>query len=250
MSGDAAVNEVVATVLMLGVTVALMGAAFGLFMNAMPAPSDAVVADLSLSVHPGRYYWGTGDEGVALAHRGGEPLLAFRTTVHVTISGVPRSWTGDGLVDACKGGFVDGALRIGKGCNLNEFTVEVNDTVDVVIVSGTSVVALRTIHVGVPPANLVPPPPTGLRASQDGNATRLTWTAPSWSGSPIIAYNVFRGTSEGNETYLGSSRAQDWTFHDEAAEEGVTYFYRVASLNDVGQGARSAAVSFARGGGS
>lgn len=82
----------------------------------------------------------------------------------------------------------------------------------------------------------VPSAPTNLLATAAVGSVNLTWTAPSSSGgSPITAYNVYRGTSSGTETLL-SQLGVTASYSDTAVTAGTTYYYEVTAVNGVGEG--------------
>lgn len=73
--GDEAVSEVLGTILLTGITVALF-TGLGLAVLGFAGPVDAPQSSISLTVAPGAGGWGTGDEALVLRHHGGEPLFA------------------------------------------------------------------------------------------------------------------------------------------------------------------------------
>jgi fibronectin type 3 domain-containing protein len=85
------------------------------------------------------------------------------------------------------------------------------------------------------------PAEPSLSATADGSV-HLSWTVPSDGGAPITGYNVYRGTDAGGETLLGSA-GNATTYNDTAVSSGATYYYRVAAVNSVGEGALSNEVS-------
>src|SRR5947209_9010117 len=91
----------------------------------------------------------------------------------------------------------------------------------------------------------VPPPPTPPSAPQNlaatgGNAqVILTWQAPaSDGGSPIANYKIYRGTTSGGETLVATIGNQ-LSYSDTAITNGVTYYYQVSAVSNVGEGPRS-----------
>lgn len=86
----------------------------------------------------------------------------------------------------------------------------------------------------VTPAN-VPPPPGGLVAevvsTDAGSAVRLSWVAPV---APVDNYIVLRATLPGR-TGTVVANLTTTTFTDTEVERGRTYYYSVASENDVGR---------------
>ena len=79
-----------------------------------------------------------------------------------------------------------------------------------------------------------------LDAATAGNATvTLGWTAPSSDGgAAITAYRIYRGTASNGETFL-TQVGPVTSYTDTTAANGTTYYYRVAAVNSVGEGARS-----------
>ena len=93
----------------------------------------------------------------------------------------------------------------------------------------------------------VPGVPTGVTAS--GSASRgvvLAWRAPSSDGgSPLTAYELYRGRSPGAETPYATVACASpaCTYRDIRTRRGATYFYEIAAENAVGSGAASAQAS-------
>jgi len=90
-----------------------------------------------------------------------------------------------------------------------------------------------------------PPPPSPPSAPQNlaatgGNAqVTLTWQAPaSNGGSPITNYKIYRGTTSGGETLVATIGNQ-LSYSDGGLTNGVTYYYQVSAVNNVGEGPRS-----------
>ncbi|HEX5457828.1 MAG TPA: fibronectin type III domain-containing protein [Candidatus Nitrosotalea sp.] len=86
----------------------------------------------------------------------------------------------------------------------------------------------------------LPASPTGLVA-RDVSPTQinLSWTAPNNNGnSPITGYKIYRSTSSGTETLLTTS-GNFTLYNDTGVTTGVKYFYKVSSVNPVGESSQS-----------
>ncbi len=85
------------------------------------------------------------------------------------------------------------------------------------------------------PTFLVPTAPQYLVSQARNAEVTLNWRAPSNDGGkPITSYNIYRGTYSEGETFL-TQVANVRTYTDTGLINGVTYFYRVTALNDVGE---------------
>lgn len=76
-----------------------------------------------------------------------------------------------------------------------------------------------------------------LTVSSGNRSAYLTWTIPNDGGSPIIEYQVFRGTEPGQYSFVGVT--QNLHFNDTNLSGGTTYYYVVAAVNGLGKGAYS-----------
>lgn len=79
---------------------------------------------------------------------------------------------------------------------------------------------------------------TGIPGSP---GVHLSWTVPADGGSPILIYQVYRGTTSGGETFIGM--LPDTFFDDYAVIKGKTYYYEVSAVNANGEGARSTEIA-------
>ena len=79
--------------------------------------------------------------------------------------------------------------------------------------------------------------PTGVAAVAGTGLVTLTWNTVSNS----TGYNVWRGTSTGNEILLAV--AGGTTYTDYAVANGTTYYYKIATVNNGGAGTLSSEVS-------
>src|SRR5436190_1778185 len=90
-----------------------------------------------------------------------------------------------------------------------------------------------------PPPPTPPSAPTNLVATGGNAQVGLTWQAPgSNGGSPITNYKIYRGTASGAET-LVATVGDLLSYSDGAVTNGVTYYYQVSAVNNVGEGPRS-----------
>ncbi len=89
-----------------------------------------------------------------------------------------------------------------------------------------------------------PSAPQGLRASAGNGYVQLSWSAPtSDGGAPITAYNIYRGTSSGAESYIAQVSGSTLTYNDTSVSNGVTYYYYITAVNSAGEGDKSDEVS-------
>jgi fibronectin type 3 domain-containing protein len=91
-----------------------------------------------------------------------------------------------------------------------------------------------------------PSAPTSPSASTAAGRTGITisWKAPtSTGGSPLTAYRIYRGTAAGGGSSIVTLPAGTTTFTDTGVTKKVTYFYRIAAMNDVGEGPQSVEVN-------
>ena len=75
-----------------------------------------------------------------------------------------------------------------------------------------------------------PAAPTGLTASAGNAQVGLSWTASSGATS----YNVYRGTSSGNETTTVVTGLTTTTYTNTGLTNGTMYYYKVAAVNSYG----------------
>jgi predicted phage tail protein len=97
-------------------------------------------------------------------------------------------------------------------------------------------------------ANTVPGSPTGLTAIASGSQVTLSWTAPaSDGGATITGYVIDKGTSPGREagTAVNGSPVETTSYPVTGLTKGITYYFKVAAVNAVGQGPPSGEVSVA-----
>jgi RHS repeat-associated protein len=91
-----------------------------------------------------------------------------------------------------------------------------------------------------PGAKGLPPAPSGVYASAKSNQVTLTWQQVTGSTS----YNVYRSLvagAEGSEPYATGQTVTSFT--DENVNNQQTYYYKVSTVNDIGEGPQSAEAS-------
>jgi PKD repeat protein len=94
--------------------------------------------------------------------------------------------------------------------------------------------SVEVISLPVPPSA-----PLNLTALSGDSFVNLSWQAPaSDGGSPIINYQVRRGTSPGTESFLADAGPSLW-FNDTGLTNGITYYYKVTAENAQGEGPSS-----------
>src|SRR5262249_46467272 len=76
--------------------------------------------------------------------------------------------------------------------------------------------------------------PTALAATAGAGQVSLSWH----SSTSATSYNVYRGTSSGQEILLVSGLTGT-SFTDTGVSGGVTYYYIVTAVNSAGEGGRS-----------
>ena len=87
-----------------------------------------------------------------------------------------------------------------------------------------------------------PGAPTGLTATPSNTEVTLDWTAPaSDGGSAITGYNVFEGTSTGNEstTPVNSTLITDTSYVVTGLVNGTLYYFTVEAVNPAGSSTAS-----------
>ena len=87
----------------------------------------------------------------------------------------------------------------------------------------------------MPPAN-----PQAVSATKGPGGVTVSWLEPDNGGSPITAYNVYRGTSSGGEAFLAHLTNDPLNTHtkyvDTTTDPSVpAYFYHVTAVNDIGE---------------
>jgi hypothetical protein len=99
-----------------------------------------------------------------------------------------------------------------------------------------SVLALGVVAPTVPAAPTLTVTP--------GNASNvLTFIDGAANGSPITSRKLYRGTTAGGETLLGTITLSNGSYTDTGLTNGTTYYYKATTVNAVGESLQSAEVS-------
>ena len=84
-----------------------------------------------------------------------------------------------------------------------------------------------------------PSQPQNLMATAGNSLVSLSWTAPSSNGgSAITGYKVYKSTSSGTENLL-TTIGNVTSYNDTTVTNGQAYFYKVSSVNSVGESSQS-----------
>lgn len=90
------------------------------------------------------------------------------------------------------------------------------------------------------PEQRVPDPPASLEAYVEEGYLLLVWSPPTdVGGTPVVEYLIYRGLELNDIRLLTTVSSYTQTYEDRDAEEGRTYYYRVAAKNAVGIGSMS-----------
>lgn len=92
---------------------------------------------------------------------------------------------------------------------------------------------VRVISVSVTNVAELPAAPTMSLSASDGQVS-IAWTDNSFTGPAITAHRIYRGTTSGSLTLLGTVTGAS-PFADTGLTNGTTYYYRVSAVNSDGE---------------
>ena len=73
-----------------------------------------------------------------------------------------------------------------------------------------------------------------LQVTAGNRSVYLNWSAPTDGGSPIMEYEIYRGTTSGEYYYIGIT--SNLYFNDTTTNSGTEYFYVIDAVNTIGKG--------------
>ena len=86
----------------------------------------------------------------------------------------------------------------------------------------------------------IPSRPGNLLSWPGDGIVELTWESPEDNGGvPLINYRIYRGLTEGSESFLDDTESTETRFNDTSVENGASYHYFVTALNSLGESAGS-----------
>lgn len=255
---DGAVSEVVGSILMVGLTVAVAAGLFTVVYGAIPSEEGALRATLSGSIDRGAGDWGSGDETVTVAHGGGQALPASHLAIAVGVSGNETRYVEGGanpLVHAGQEAFsaTDRNLTIGETWTSSDLeigpatrvAVTVTDTsAGQVIWSGTFVSGSSACGTDTQPPTVSSwsQSPSDVTTSTTGDVT-VTATVADNCGvdtttDPHLHYRLNDGsnpaftdagamTLQSGTTWEGTIPDQNWSNHG-----GETLEYKLVDMTD------------------
>ncbi|MGB9895408.1 MAG: DUF2341 domain-containing protein [Thermoproteota archaeon] len=88
-----------------------------------------------------------------------------------------------------------------------------------------------------------PGAPQNLKAILSNGKIVLQWSPPVDNGGlPITGYKIYRSTTPGGEAYL-TTVGNVTSYEDSNIVNGITYYYKVSAINEMGEGSASSEVS-------
>ena len=86
----------------------------------------------------------------------------------------------------------------------------------------------------------IPSAPRNLHAIYTEDYVNLTWQLPNNDGgADITGYNIYRGTSSGNESYLDLVDAPMFSYNDYLISNKKTLYYYITAVNSIGESVTS-----------
>lgn len=115
--------------------------------------------------------------------------------------------------------------EIEKGIAYYYYVTAVND------VGGSNPSNLENITITTTPS-----PPRNLTAEENNLNISINWKVPlDVGGTPVIEYNIYRGTDSSNLTVYDTVSSDLTYYSDNSVDKGSKYYYQVSAVNDVGE---------------
>ncbi len=167
----------------------------------------------------------------------------------VSLSGITLTWqAGPGVTpdqyeiyrsnDSDPSNFVLAATVSGTTTSYNDISISAGRTYYyevAAVVAGQDSGTVGAAMALVPPAN-VPPAPTGVTATPNGNGIDVTW---SGMGSSAVRLRIDRAAGSGSFVSIAYIIPAEGGFHDPYVNAGTTYTYRIVAQNAAGSSAAS-----------
>ena len=128
-------------------------------------------------------------------------------------------------------------LSITKNLYFNDTVVSIGTAYYYVVTAVNGVVeSPYSTELSATPFGIVPTVPKAptLQVTAGNQTAYLSWTAPDDGGSPILEYQIFRGTLNGEYSFV--SVTTHLSFNNTMLSGGTEYFYVVAAVNAIGKG--------------
>ena len=90
----------------------------------------------------------------------------------------------------------------------------------------------------------LPPPPISISVTEGYGWLEITWAPPmDTKGSPLIGYNIYRGTSPADMVVISNPGSRQTSHMDPGLVPGATYHYAMSSITAAGEGPLSGIVT-------
>jgi len=175
----------------------------------------------------GALYFNTADKAIKVYSDGEWSDLAATDTS----AAVP-----DGMVAMFSTDCPDGWVRItGSDDKLLRGDSAYGGQGNITATAGSDIIASYINLVICAKGGIISTAPTSLTATDGFQQIVLNWSAPSDDGgSAITNYKIYRGTSSGTETYLGTI-GNVLTYTNSSLTNYATYYYKVTAVNSIAE---------------
>ncbi|MDY6985110.1 MAG: type IV pilin [Candidatus Thermoplasmatota archaeon] len=186
---DKGVSEIIGTLLLLLITVALFSVVLVWAMR-LPTPEAVPYVDLRPYLNDGGDGWGNGNERVVIEHRGGEPIFANHTRIQMSIDGRELVAEREDL------NFPNDYMYMGDTWIGDRQRVNSNSTV----ILSVYYVGESTISAIMPEQRLTPRLRSPARADLTIYADEVSYVPPVVIGQDVVINANVRNTGRGDAT--------------------------------------------------